>query len=169
MVKMNIHSELEDLQISKLNEFFLVADRIWRVECSVRQGLGNLKKPNPSCGGARFPAPTRNAKTPFTNGSFALSVQGSRKVPLVPNSSILRSLPSIEEKDEIQAPEDPAAFSDTTRWQLPTKFAQATSEKSDGERLEGQPQRSSPTSAHSDISAWATKRAAETVGRSSHT
>jgi len=28
MVKMNNHSESEDFQISKLNEFFLVADRI---------------------------------------------------------------------------------------------------------------------------------------------
>jgi hypothetical protein len=55
MVKMNNHLEPEDFQISKLNEFFLVADRIRKAGRSVRQGFGKLKrKPNPNGGGARL-------------------------------------------------------------------------------------------------------------------
>ncbi|CAM6013460.1 unnamed protein product [Sphagnum balticum] len=50
MVKTKINSECEDLQISRLNEFFLVADRIRKAGRDVRQGLGKFKcsKPNPS-------------------------------------------------------------------------------------------------------------------------
>jgi hypothetical protein len=136
---------------------------------SARQGFGKFKKPNPSCSGAHFPTPTRNEDTPFTNGSFALSVQGSHEAPLASSSSIPRSSLSNGGKNEIQASDDPVAFCDTTRCQLPTKITQATSEKRDGESLEGQPQRSSPRSAHPDISTRATKKTAETTGQSSHT
>jgi hypothetical protein len=73
MVKMNNHSESEDLQISKLNEFFLVADRIRKVGRSVRQGFGKFKnKPNPSGGGACLSIPTSSENAHFSNGSFAL-------------------------------------------------------------------------------------------------
>jgi hypothetical protein len=52
MVKMNIHLEFEDLQISKLNELFLVAARIKKAGRSARQGFGKFKsKTNPNGGG----------------------------------------------------------------------------------------------------------------------
>jgi hypothetical protein len=53
MVKMKINSEFEDLYISRLNEFFLVAERIWKAGRGVQQGFGKFKcnnKPNPSGG-----------------------------------------------------------------------------------------------------------------------
>jgi hypothetical protein len=86
MVKMNNHSELEDLQISKLNEFFPVADRIRKVGRSARQGFDKFKnKPNPSGGGGtRLSVQTSNGNAPFSNGSLSLvtpSVQSSRETP----------------------------------------------------------------------------------------
>jgi len=46
MVKSNISSELEDFQISKLNEFFFVADKIKKAGRNARQGLKNVQKQN---------------------------------------------------------------------------------------------------------------------------
>jgi hypothetical protein len=128
---------LEDHQISKLNEFFLVADKIRKAGRGAWQGLGKFKKPNPGCGSARFLAQTRNEDTPFTNGSFALSVQGSCEALEVSSSSIPKSPFSNEGKIETQAPKDLAAFCDATRCQLLTKIAQATLEKSDGGKFGG--------------------------------
>jgi len=71
MVKMNIHPESEDLQISKLNEFFLVVDRIRKAGHSARQGFDKFKnKTNPNGGGARLSVPSSGENAPFTNGSF---------------------------------------------------------------------------------------------------
>lgn len=120
---MNIHSELEDLQISKLNEFFLMADRIQKAGRGARPSFGKFKKPNLGCGGTRFPAHTRNEDTLLTNGSFALSVQGLCKVLEELSFSISRNPISNEGKIKIQAPKDLAAFRDETRCQLPTKIA----------------------------------------------
>jgi hypothetical protein len=73
MVKMNNHSEPEDFQISKLNEFFLVANRIQKAGRSARQGFGKLRrKSNPNDGDARISEPTSSGKAPFTNGFFDL-------------------------------------------------------------------------------------------------
>jgi hypothetical protein len=95
MVKMNNHSEPEDLQISKFNEFFLIADTIRKVGRSARQGFGKFKsKPNPSGGGARLPVPTSNENAPLTNGSFALvtpSVQSSREALFAPSDPSSRN------------------------------------------------------------------------------
>jgi hypothetical protein len=92
-----------------------MANRIQKAKRRARQGFGKFKKPNPSCGDARVLAPTKNEDTPFTNGSFALSAQEPREAPLVSSFSISKSSLSNEEKNEIQAPEDPAALSDMTR------------------------------------------------------
>jgi hypothetical protein len=75
MVKMKIYSESKDLQISKLNEFFLVADRIRKAGRGARQGLGFGKfksKTNPNSGGVQFFVLSSNEKAPLTNGSFTL-------------------------------------------------------------------------------------------------
>jgi len=78
MVKMKIRSEFEDLQISKLNEFFLVANRIRKARRGARQGFKKFKsKPNLSGGGARLFVPTSSEDTPFTNGFIAPPVQSS--------------------------------------------------------------------------------------------
>jgi hypothetical protein len=73
MVKMNNHSDPEDLQISKLNEFFLVTDRIRKVGRSTRQGFSKFKsKPNPSGGGACLSVSISSGTSPFTNGFLTL-------------------------------------------------------------------------------------------------
>jgi hypothetical protein len=89
MVKMKNHSEPEDSQISKLNEFFLVADRIRKARRSLRQGFGKFKsKSNPNGGGARLSVPISSEISPFANGPLSLvtpSVQSSREAPLTHN------------------------------------------------------------------------------------
>jgi hypothetical protein len=63
MVKMKIYSDLEAQQLAKLNEFFLVVDRIREAGCDAKQGFGKLKgnKLNLSSGGgARAPPLTSN-------------------------------------------------------------------------------------------------------------
>jgi hypothetical protein len=102
MVKMNIHSESKDLQISKLNEFFLVVDRIRKAGCSARQGFGKFKsKTDPNGSGAQLFVPSSCENAPFTNGSFASVipiVQSSRASPSVPNNSPSGNLLSKEER-----------------------------------------------------------------------
>jgi hypothetical protein len=74
MVKMKNHSELEDSQISKLNEFFLVGDRIRKAGHNARQGFGKLKsKPNPNGGGARLSVLASSGNAPFANGPLSLA------------------------------------------------------------------------------------------------
>jgi len=74
MVKMKNHSELEDSQISKLNECFLVADRIRKAGRSSRQGFGKFKnKPNPNGGGVFFSVPISSEFSPFANGPLSLA------------------------------------------------------------------------------------------------
>jgi hypothetical protein len=85
MVKMKIHSELDDSKISKLNEFFLVADRIRKAGRSSRQGFGKFKnKLNPNGGGVRLSVSISSGISPLTNGLLSLatpSVQSSREAP----------------------------------------------------------------------------------------
>jgi hypothetical protein len=102
MVKMNIHSKPDDLHISRLNEFFLVADRIRKAGHNSRQGFGKFKcKSNPSGGCTRFPASTSNEDSPFANGSFGPLVQGSRDAPSAPSSPLLGSPLNKEGKNAI--------------------------------------------------------------------
>lgn len=70
MAKMKNHSEPEDSQISKLNEFLFVADRIRKAGCSARQGFGKFKsKPNPNGGGARLSVPDQQRDFTFCQRS----------------------------------------------------------------------------------------------------
>jgi len=86
MVKMKNHSKHEDSQISKLNEFFFVADRIRKAGCSSQQGFGKFKsKPNLNSGGARLSVPISNGISPFATGPLSLatpSVQSSREASI---------------------------------------------------------------------------------------
>ncbi len=71
MVKSNISSEFEDFQISKLNEFFFVADKIKKAGRNARQGFRKFKsKTNPNGGGAHLSVPSSVESIPLTNGSF---------------------------------------------------------------------------------------------------
>jgi len=136
MVKMNNHSEPEDFQISKLNEFFLVADKIRKAGCITQQGFSKLKsKPNPNGGGARLSILTSSGKAPFTNGSFALVtlfVQSSCEAPLALSDFLPRNPFGKEERKEIRALEVPAAPSSSARCQALDRIVQAITERSTG-------------------------------------
>jgi hypothetical protein len=74
MAKMKNHSEPEDSQISKLNEFFLVADRIRKAGRNSRQGFGKCKsKPNPNVGGALLSVLISSGISPLANGPLSLA------------------------------------------------------------------------------------------------
>jgi hypothetical protein len=138
MVKMNIHLESEDLQISKLNEIFLVADRIKKAGRSARQGFGKFKnKTNPNGGGARLSVPSSGENAPFTNESFtsvASIVQSSRTSPSAPSDSPSGNPFSKKKRKTIRAHEVPAVPSNPARCPAPDQITQAISERSDEER-----------------------------------
>jgi hypothetical protein len=167
MVKMNIHSESEDPQISRLNEFFFVVNRIRKVGRNVRQGLGKFKsKPNPSGSGAWLPTPTSSEDLPSTNGSITPPVQRSHVTSSTPSSPLPGSLLSKEERSAIRTPEVSAALSSPVRCPCPNKIAQVISERSDGGAREGHPQRSPLTIFLSDVPTRATTSVAEAAGKS---
>ncbi len=169
MVKMKIHSEPGDYQISKLNEFFLVADRIRKAGRSSRQGFGKFKsKSNPNGGGVRLSVPISSGISPFANGPLSLatpSVQSSREVSLT--QSVFPSENSLgkEEKKEIRALEVPTVPSNPVRCQVPVWAAQASSERSDGGAFEGSLQRSPPEITFLDMLDQATSGVVETASR----
>ncbi|CAK9215899.1 unnamed protein product [Sphagnum troendelagicum] len=172
MVKMKINSEFEDLQISRLNEFFLVADRIRKAGCGTRQGLGKFKcnQPNPSgSGGARASFSTSNEISSIANGSSNPPAQGSCEAPSTPSTSLSGSSLSKGGKNASQAPTDPATFGDPTRCRFLGKDAQANSPRSDGGSREGWPQWSSSPITHRDISTQITLSTAGASGNFSLT
>jgi len=141
MVKMNLHSEFEDLQIQKLNEFLLVSDRIRKAGRSSRKGLGKFKKPSPNGGGAPLPVSTNNENTLCTNGSIVPPPQRSH-VALPESNSISSGTPlDREEGSAIQAEGAPAARITQAECQLQIKNVQANSTRSDGGEHEGKQQR----------------------------
>jgi hypothetical protein len=127
MVKMKNRSELEDSQISKLNEFFLVADRIWKAGRSTRQGFGKHKsKPNPNGGGARLSVSTSGGNTSIANGPLFLvfpPVQSSQEALLKQSNSLSGKSLGNEGKKEIRAPEVPATPSNPARCQALRRIA----------------------------------------------
>ncbi|CAK9228719.1 unnamed protein product [Sphagnum troendelagicum] len=166
MVKMNIHSKYDDLQNSRLNDLFLVADMIRKAGRNARQGFGKFKcKPNPSSGGAQFPTLTSNKDPPFANGSFVLPVQRSHIIPSMSSSPFLGSLLNKEEKNAIRTPKDSAALSNPARCLLPDKIVQAILARSDGGSRKGHPQQSPSKITHLDISMRATTSVTEAIGR----
>jgi hypothetical protein len=126
MVKMKINSEYEDLYISRLNEFFLMADKIQKARRGARQGLGKFKcnKLNLSSGsGARASSPTSNEISFIANGSSDPLAQSSREAPSVPNTFLPGNSLSKGGKNTNQAPADPATLSDPARCRLLGKDA----------------------------------------------
>jgi hypothetical protein len=81
MVKMNIHSEFNDFQISRFNEFFLVADMIRKARHSARQGFGKFKKLNLSGGDARLSTSTSNEDPPSLMDPLLRQCKDFAKLP----------------------------------------------------------------------------------------
>jgi len=161
---MKNHSELEDSQISKFNEFFLVADRIQKARRSLWQGFRKFKsKPNPNSGSACLSVPISSKISPFANGPLSLAtpfVQSFREASLTQNIFPLENPLGKEEKKEI-----PAAPINPARCQAPVRAAQASSERSDGGAHEGSLQRSPPKITLPDMPDQATSGADETASR----
>jgi hypothetical protein len=172
MVKMNIYSESENMQISKLNEFFFVADKIRKAGRNAQQGLGFGKfrsKTNPNSGGAQFSVLSSGENAPLTNGSFTLfspTVQSFRASPSEPSDPPPKNPPSKEERRTIQAPEIPTTPSSPSRCSAPNRIAQAISERSDGGACEGHRQQSPSEILLSDIPTQASSGVAEAAGKS---
>ncbi|CAK9225966.1 unnamed protein product [Sphagnum troendelagicum] len=155
MVKMKSNSESEGLQMSRLNELFLVANRIQKAGCGTRQGLGKFKcnKPNPSSsGGARASSPTSNEILFIANKSSNPPAQGSRDALSEPSTSLSRNLLSKGGKNAGQTPADPATLSDPARCWLLGKDVKANFPQSDGGSCKACLQRSSSPTTHWDIS-----------------
>jgi hypothetical protein len=169
MVKMNLHSEPEDPQLQRLNEFLLVADRIRKGGRNARKGLGKFKKPSPNGGSARFSVPISNKNFLFTNGSFVLPTQGSREALSAPSSPPSGNPLGKEEGSAIQASETSATRNTQTACQLLNKNAQAISARSDGGEHEGHLQRSPSTLVHQGIPSRARTSTTKAPGESSHT
>ncbi|CAK9866781.1 unnamed protein product [Sphagnum jensenii] len=169
MVKMKIHSELEDAQISKLNECFLVADRIQKARRSSRQGFGKCKsKPNPNGGDVRPSVPSNSGISLFDNDPLSLvipPVQSFLKAPLMLSFFLSGTSLGKEEKKGIRASEAPAAPRNPERCQTPIQIAQRSSERSDGGAFEGSPQRSPPEITIADTPDQATSGVDETTSR----
>jgi len=73
MVKMKISSDSEYQQISKLNEFFLIIDKIRKAGCDEQQGISKFRssKLNPSSGDyAPAPPLTSSENSNTANKSF---------------------------------------------------------------------------------------------------
>jgi hypothetical protein len=146
MAKMKNHSKPEDSQISNLNGFFLVADRIWKAWRSSRQGSGKCKsKPSPNGGGALLSVLIHSKISPLANGPLSLatsSVQSFHEASLTQSAFLSENPLGIEENKEIRAPEVPAAPSNPGRCQAPVRAAQTSSERSNGGAHEGNLQQS---------------------------
>jgi hypothetical protein len=146
MVKTIIHTKFENPKISRLNEFFLVVDRIRRTRRFSRQGFSKLRsRLNPSGGGARPPAQTSSTVPPSANGSSTLPMQGISNPPPALSGSLARNSLSKEAKNAIQTPVNSAALSNVARCQPLNRTAQVVTMRSDGGSREGLLQQSPPT------------------------
>jgi hypothetical protein len=165
---MEICSESEDHQISKLNEFSLVAYKIWKARRGAWLGLSKFKgnKLNPSGGSsARTAFPTSNKNSLTTDGSFDPPVQGSGEALSAPSSSFLGGSISKEGKIANQAPANSTILEDMTRCQLSDKVAQAGSPRSDGESRENRLQQFFAPIAFLNIATQTTTSTVEASGR----
>ncbi len=77
VVKMKSGSDLEAQQVSRLNEYFLVVDRIWKVGCNARQGNNKLQNPNSGDGASILPPPINLKSFALANKFVGLSMQNN--------------------------------------------------------------------------------------------
>jgi hypothetical protein len=170
MVKMEICSDSEDQQISKLSESSMIAYRIRKAGCGARLGLGKFKSNKPSSGGGdgtkAFP-PTSKEVSSAINGSSYPPAQGSCEAPATPSILLPESLLSKKGKNVRQTSADPATLSESERCQSPSKDVLATTAWSNGELREGRLQRPSSLIRHRDVSTQLAKGAAGAFGSSS--
>jgi hypothetical protein len=123
---MEICSNSEDQQISKLRESSLIAYRIRKARRGARLGLGKFKSSKPSFGGGgggKFFPPTSKEVLSGTNGSSKPPAQGSYNAPATPSFLLPEGL--LNEKGKIvgQASADLVVFNESRRCQSSNKGA----------------------------------------------
>ncbi|CAK9253726.1 unnamed protein product [Sphagnum jensenii] len=144
MGKMEICSDLEDQQISKLNEYSLVALRIRKAGRGARLGFGKFKCKKPNLGGnvgAKAHRPESTEAPSATNGSYEASSHDHRKSLPAPSSPSPKSSANLRETITGLAATDPAALRESGNTQAPSRGAKTTSTRSIEESREGTPQR----------------------------
>jgi hypothetical protein len=165
MVKMEICSDPEDEQISKLNEASLITYKIRKAGRGMRLRFGKFK---PSFGGGvKVFLPVSKENSFGTNGSSVSLALCSNKAPAAPNTLPSGSLLSNGKNADV-ALEDPATTNDLKGCRSPCRSVQATLVRSDGESSERCFQRSPPPNSHREVSTQIAKEAAGALGNSSH-
>jgi hypothetical protein len=170
MVKMEICSNLEDQQISKLNEYSLVAYRIWKTGRDARLGFGKFKSKKLNLGGgvgAKALRPECKDVPSATNGSFEPSTHDHRGSLLAPSSSTPESSLRIQETNADLASTNPTAPNESGNTQAPSKGAKAAATKSNEESREGLPRRSSSSIKHREVLSRLVKEVVGAPGSSS--
>ncbi len=163
MVKMEICSDSEDQQIFKLNEYSLIAYKIWKAGRDARLGFGKFKskKSIPSDGaGAKAYRPASKEDSSATNGSSEPLAHDHHEALLVLSSPTPKSSLRKQEVNAGLASADRAALNKSGRPQAPSKGAKAATAKSDGKSREGLPQRSPSPFSHREEQARSAKEAA---------
>jgi hypothetical protein len=144
MGKMEICSDLEDQQISKLNEYSLVALRIRKAGRGARLGFGKFKCRKPNLGGivgAKAHRPESTEAPPATNGSSEASAHDHRESLPAPSSPSPESSANLRETIAGLAPTDPAALRESGNTQASSRGAETTLARSIEDSREGTPQR----------------------------
>jgi hypothetical protein len=126
MVKMEICSDSEDQQISKLNESSLIAYKIQKAGRGARLRFGKFKNNKPSSGGGGsakvFPLASKEVSS-ATNRSFDPPAQDSCEAPAASSTLLLENLLNEKGKNARQTPADPAALNKSEKCQSPSKEA----------------------------------------------
>ncbi|CAK9208953.1 unnamed protein product [Sphagnum troendelagicum] len=144
MGKMEICSDLEDQQISKLNEYSLVALRIRKAGRGARLGFGKFKCRKSNLGGnvgAKAHRPESTEPSSATNGSHEASAHDLRKSLPAPSSPSPESSANLRETNAGLVQTDPVALSESGNTQAPGRGVETTSARSSEESREGAPQR----------------------------
>ncbi|CAK9878714.1 unnamed protein product [Sphagnum jensenii] len=166
MGKMETCSDLDEQQISKLNEYSLLALRIRKVGRGKRLGFGKFKCRKPNLGGnvgAKAHRPESTEVPSATNGSFEALAHDHRKSLPAQSSPSPGSSTNPRETITGLAPMDPAALSESGNTQAPSRGAETASARSSEESHEGTPWRPpSPIKLRKDL----TRSAKIAVGES---
>jgi len=164
MATMEICSDPEDQQTSKMHEASLLAYRVWKAGRSVRLGFEN-PKPSPGGGNAKALLLGSKESSLVGNGPSALATHGSNEACNAPTTLLSESLLN-KGKQAIAESEVPAPTSAFHRGQALS--TQAAFARSNGEASEERLQRPTLPSFHREALTQSAKEALEAPSNSSH-
>jgi hypothetical protein len=167
MVMKEICSDLEDRQISKLDEYARIA---YRIRKAGRSALRVRKiQTNPGSGvGAKTSRMANKENSSATNSSFEPPSLDHCGALLASNSPSSESSIRNQEAIADRAKEDPAALSESGKPQATSKATKAAEARSEKDSREGLLTRSPPPLSHREELTRSAKEAAGAPGYSSH-